>query len=140
MDLGTFGAVLKYAIQLENSALKLYESVLNLIDNERMKLIFVDLSKQNLKRIVTLKRLRCENTTEMILEPIYGLESDNYSIINNEFEDISDFKEIIIKIENTLNSFYQDASEKIDFLSEVAYTFEDFAEQNLENINLFQNL
>ena len=140
MDLGTFGAVLKYAIQLENSALKVYERVLNLIDNERMKIFFIDFSKQNVKRIDTLKRLRSENTTEMILEPIYGLESDNYSFIKDEFEATSDFKEIIIKVENTLNCFYHDAAEKIDFLSEVAYKFEDFAEQNLENINLIQKI
>jgi len=84
------------------------------------------------KRIKTLERIRRENVTEMILEPIIGLNSETYKpeTTSSEGSDDNTVKRVAVIIEKNLNEFYNQAAVKIDFLSEVAYLFELLAEAN----------
>ncbi|UCE14331.1 MAG: hypothetical protein JSV04_03930 [Candidatus Heimdallarchaeota archaeon] len=138
MNLGTFGAVLKYAIQLESSATDYYHT---LIAHSTTPDFFGDFKTQCEKRITILKRIRRENTTEMILEPIYGLESEVFLVSEpSEALETSNPVDSALTMEGTLHRFYLTASEKISFLSEVAFAFEDLAGEHLKNINSLKRL
>ncbi|MHA2025911.1 MAG: hypothetical protein ACW98U_08410 [Candidatus Thorarchaeota archaeon] len=132
MDLGTFGMVLKFAMEIEQEAVNFYESASSEVKDEKLLSKIQDLQKRGLKRLKTLERVRRENITEMILEPIIGFDSENYKpateIPTGGEEGV--VQELAVSIEKTLFEFYTQAAVKIDFLSEVAYSFELLAEAN----------
>ena len=132
MELGTFGVILKFAMEIEQESINFYESASSVVKDEKLLDHFQDLQKRGMKRIKTLERVRRENVTEMILEPIIGLNSDNYKLateISSGAEE-TDIQELAVSIEKKLLEFYSHAAVKVDFLSEVAYSFELLAEAN----------
>ena len=119
MELGTFGSILKFALEQENEAIQFYKSASAHLSNQRLNELFSELVIRGEKRIKTLERVRRENTTEMILEPIVDFDSEKYSI-GKAISDSGD------------ENFYITAAKKIEFLSEAAYAFELLAEKNAE--------
>jgi hypothetical protein len=134
MELGTFGAILKFALDVEDQVSAFYKSAAALPVNRNLGTIFLELSSRGEKRLKTLERIRRENVTEMILESIVGLNSDDYIITTKIPESADDevLKQLAISIETTLQDFYKTAAIKIEFLSEAAYAFEILAEKNAE--------
>lgn len=132
MELGTFGAVLKSAMDFESKVIAFYESTVDATKNPDLSNLFLTLLQRGQKRIQTLKRIRRENTTEMILEPITGFDSETYDpeISIPAEADERTIQEIAITIEMKLRDFYTAASIKISFLSEVVYAFEQLADEN----------
>ena len=132
MDLGTFGAIMKFALETEQDVTKFYEAASKLVNDQNKVELFQDLLKRGEKRLKTLERVRRENITEMILEPIIGLDSENYKIVteiqSNQGE--KEVQELALSIEKSLLEFYTHAGAKIDFLIEVSYSFELLAEAN----------
>lgn len=136
MDLGTFGAIMKFALEVESEVTGFYESAREMIKDEDLSTFFASLASRGQKRIKTVERIRRENVTEMILEPITGLDSDSYKPVTSipDSPDDKALQGIALEIEKSLHSFYVEAGAKIDFLSEVAYSFEILAEANEESI------
>ncbi len=132
VELGTFGAILKFALETEKEVNRFYESVINLVKDKNKITLYQDLLKRGEKRLKTLERVRRENVTEMILEPITGLDSENYKFETEIPKDApeKEIQELAMKIEKGLLEFYIRAAEKIDFLVEAAYSFELLAEAN----------
>lgn len=136
LDLGTFGAIMKFALKIEGKVTDFYTEVGRHVKNDILVGILGDLVTRGEKRITILERVRRENVTEMILEPIEGLDSDSYGIettIPTSADDVT-IKTIVTNIETTLQKFYTDAARKIDFLPEAEYAFELLAEKNEETI------
>jgi rubrerythrin len=138
MDLGTFGAILKFAIDTESKAGEFYTSLGSMEIGQNLARLSEDFAHRSQIRIKTLERIRRENTTEMILEPIVGLDSEKYTPITLVPEGATEaiIKEIAQDIERALYNFYKTAAEKVEFLSEVAYAFELLAEKNGDAIKL----
>lgn len=136
MDLGTFGAIMKFALEVESEVTGFYESAREMIKDEDLSTLFASLASRGQKRIKTVERIRRENVTEMILEPITGLDSGSYKPVTSipDSPDDKALQGIALEIEKSLHSFYVEAGAKIDFLSEVAYSFEILAEANEESI------
>ena len=132
MDLGTFGAIMKFALEVETEVSRFYQSAQGLAKDKDLARVFGSLASRGEKRIKTIERIRRENVTEMILEPIVGLDSDAYQPTISIPEDADDsiLTNIAREVEKKLNSFYNDAAAKLEFLSEVAYSFEILAEAN----------
>ena len=141
MELGTFGAVLKYALELEERAAIFYESAAPIMPNQGLTDTFWDLSFRCKKRIETLLRVRRENVTEMILEPIHGLEADDYnpSVTIPEDTDSKTILEMAVVLEKSHREFYNKAAIKIDFLIEAAYVFEQLADENSDIVSQLQS-
>lgn len=135
MALGTFGGVLKFALDLEATATAFYETATTITTNQELKSLFEALVIKGQKRIEMLMRVRRENTTEMILEPIHGLEGQKYRPDTECPKDCSnsDLLKLATTMENKITDFFLHAAEKVSFLSEVAYIFEDLAEEHNEN-------
>ena len=134
MDLTTFGAVVKFALDIEAEVSSFYESAIGVTTGPDLGKLFETLSHRGQKRINTLLRIRRENITEMILEPIAGLDSDTYNLDTAIPEGAKDgvVCEVATAIESKLNEFYTHAAIKIGFLSEASYSFELLAEGHSE--------
>jgi rubrerythrin len=139
MELGTFGAIIKYALDIETEVANFYETSSDIAKNAELESIFADLVVRGQKRKKTLERVRRENVTEMILEPIIGFDSDSYSIVTEISKSVNDdnLRTLAMNIETMLQKFYTTAAVKTDFLIEAAYAFELLAEKNEETIKLF---
>ena len=134
MNLGTFGAIMKFAMEIESDVTSFYESAKEKVKDQDLVEIFDSLGKRGQKRVKTIERVRRENVTEMILEQISGLDSDTYKPVTSLPDAPEDkvLRGIAIEMEKKLQAFYTQAGVKIDFLSEVAYSFELLAEANEE--------
>ncbi|TFH09605.1 MAG: hypothetical protein E4H14_04115 [Candidatus Thorarchaeota archaeon] len=136
MDLGTFGAIIKFALEIEADISDFYKKISDHAEDDVLVGLLRDLITRGQKRITTLERVRRENVTEMILEPIEGLDSNSFVIETEVSEVINDatIKTLASAIETTLWRFYTAAAKKIDFLPEAEYAFELLAEKSEETI------
>ena len=97
-SLNTFGAILTYAIALEENLSAYYE-----------KIGKADRAKDAGKRHKKLLRVRRENVLEITLEPIDGLDESNYTF---DFDDTSEAGQQAN--EEHAVAFYQDVAPKIN--------------------------
>jgi rubrerythrin len=136
VDLTTFGAVLKFALDIETEVSSFYESAIGVATDPDLEKLLESLFNRGLKRIKTLMRVRRENVTEMILEPIAGLDSEVHKPVTVIPEGADDgvVRETAAALETKLHEFYMHAAAKIDFLSEAAYAFELLADANSEAV------
>ncbi|MFX1561918.1 MAG: hypothetical protein ACFFDP_01235 [Promethearchaeota archaeon] len=140
MELRTFGAALKFALDLEAIAAAFYESAMGIATSQELKGLFESLLLRGQKRIDLLLRVRRENTTEMILEPISGLDGDQYHPKTEIPVGTGDaaLAKLAESLEQKIHAFYKGAAEKISFLSEPAEIFERLADENAENAKRLQ--
>lgn len=115
MQLGTFGAIISFALELEQQAASFYEG------QGRDKQ-----AKNARKRIKRLERARRESVSEMILESITGLDSDNYQ------PDLSGDQPARALAENA-RRFYTDAAAKLP-IKEVARLFRRLADDHAKQL------
>lgn len=125
MDLGTFGAILKFAIDFEEGCVKFYHEIGP--GDGRWPAFASDAEK----RVRALGRVRREMVTEMILEPIAGLQSGDYAC-----DWVAGAPEQLIaqarSIEEVGRRFYQDVSSRVS-IPEVGRTFLKFAQAHESN-------
>ena len=110
-SLNQFGAVMKFAIDLESNLAEYYENSNISENNQAHKEEFTSRVKASLKRKKNLERSRRENVTEITLEPIEGLQVDDYKF---NFEDFS--VEGVNKNEEIAIKFFSEAGPKINVL------------------------
>ncbi|MEN8164072.1 MAG: hypothetical protein ABFS37_08080 [Acidobacteriota bacterium] len=125
MDLGSFGAILRFAIELEEQVIALYET------SAREDNIFSRLIQDGKKRTQRLERARREGVVEMVLEPITGFDSDAYSVkpVAGSNENELDLLRMAVMIEDTMIRFYRDAADKMPVLG-VARLLQRLADEN----------
>jgi hypothetical protein len=131
---------MKFALELEAQTLGFYENASELVSVDERKQIFLALKDGCAKRIKTLERIRRENVTEMILEPIKGLDNELYTLnldISESLDDAS-ITASAKAIEETRKHFYEKGSLKIEFLIEAATAFDRLADENQDNIDTLQ--
>lgn len=97
-SLNTFGAVFTFAIELETRLSAYYSDIGD-----------ADLAKAAGKRRKKLERVRRENVVEITLEPITGLDADDYAL---KLEDSSAAGQATAAA--TAAQFYRDAAPKIN--------------------------
>lgn len=141
MELGTFGAVLKHALALEGQASVFYDEASKVPSSPDTMKVYEGLHERAKKRIVLLERVRRENTTEMILEPITGLDSEQYkpstSPVPSSEKDVA---VMAMDLERDLSKFYADAAVKVEFLIEAADAFERLGDENQDNLETLEKL
>lgn len=78
MELSTFGAILTFAIELERAAAARYEAASAADAQAQQRL--ADLARAHRKRQQIAEQIRRDNVTEMILEPVYGLRTEDWAL------------------------------------------------------------
>jgi len=117
MDLATFGAIMSFGLDLEQQAAAFYEIAARVALEES----FANLAKSARKRAVRMERTRREGIAEMILEPITGMDGDDYHLELTPDADEAELLRQAIALEETTQRFYMDAAVKIP-IREVART------------------
>lgn len=125
MELATFGAILTFALELEQKAQEFYEVGARGCLEE----VFASLSQGSRKRADRIERTRREGIAEMLLEPISGLNSEAYQVRLDAGVEAGDRLEQAQGLEAVCARFYRDSSEKMP-VREVARTFERMAKEN----------
>jgi hypothetical protein len=124
MQLGTFGAIMTFAMQLEEQGVTLYGPAMpSLPEDARTTLL-----RGSRKRLKRLERAKREGVAEMILEPISGLDDSDFHV-----EESGDAMETAMRFEATCIRYYREAAEKLPIL-EISRLFERMAEGNESRI------
>jgi rubrerythrin len=104
MELGTFGAIMTFAMELEKRGVTLYGESESEIPEELQK----ELLRGSRKRLKRLERAKREGVAEMILESITGLSDTAYQV-----EDAPSRIELAVNFEETSARFFRAAAEKL---------------------------
>ena len=125
MELGTFGAILRFAMDLEQQAADFYEGAAG----GGLEETFRELARGARKRLGRLERARREMVAEMILESITGLDGDAYRA---DLAPAASEAELLRQgqaLEETSARFYRDAADKMP-IREVVRLFQRLAREN----------
>jgi len=125
MELGTFGAIVRFAIELEGQAAAFYETTARGEFAEP----FRQLGQGSRRRLQRLERARREGVAEMILESIRGLDGDHYRLDPVLATDEADLRRQAIALEETMARFYRDAAAKMP-IPEIGRLFRQLAAEN----------
>ena len=142
MDLGTIGSILSFALKLEKEIDDFYNRHISSIRNTSLKHALEEIQKAQRKRERVLSRFRRENVTEMILESIHGFSSHEYElgIASENHQDDSSLQASAIRIEENLQLFFLNASEKTSFLPEVSDQLKRFSDGAGKNVMLLKSV
>ena len=141
MTLSTFGAIMGFAAELVKQAEDHYRALASNAKDSTLKEVLEVFSAEEVKTHVLMMRVRRENVTEMILEPVSGLHREDYEM-DLKVPDLREDAEIIrtaLILEEMGKKFFQDASAKVP-LPEVARIFRKVAQKKEENLQRLQGL
>jgi rubrerythrin len=125
MDLGTFGAILSHAIEMEGQAVDFYRQAAQ-VQGIRL---FEELAEGSEKRRRRLLRARQELVSEMILESITGLRSEDYSVELEPQALVACLQTQSRALEEMTARFYRDAAAKMP-IREVVRLLERLARES----------
>jgi rubrerythrin len=125
MALGTFGAIVQFAVEMEKQAAQFYEQAAR----GRLAETFGELAGESRKRQDRLERARTELVAEMILESITGLDDADYRVEMDPNADEAGLIGQAQALEETAARFYKDAADKMP-IREVVRLFERLLREN----------
>ena len=115
MELTTFGAIMKFAMDCEEEIVNILEGMAGNADSPSFGGLLDRIISEGKKNTKLLERARREGINEVILHPITGLESDNYSLQDPPTSGLTsrEFGEYLAETCERLIRFYTDAAPKI---------------------------
>ena len=132
-EITTFGSLIRFALELEKVATSLYEGSSKTYPNVAALPLLADVHR---KRSQLLEHTRQQKLNEMILEPIYDLNGNNYAVDVNG-NSASALKELIKMaeiIEDKSARFYYDSARLAkSLLAESSRIFQKLAKENENN-------
>jgi len=135
MSLSTFGAIMGFAAEMVGQTENVYKALVQKAKNSAFKEALQSLLSEAGKNHSLMEQTRRENVTEMILEPIAGLDQEDYRIdlkIADSVEDV-DLLKIALRLEEREKKFFHDASSKLP-LPEAARIFRKMAQKKEGNL------
>ncbi len=142
MPLISFGAILTFAEKIEKDNKNFYQKYIEKITDSDMKAFFERLLKNKEKQIKTIQRIRRENVSEMILEPINDFTRESFLLDLESTDTITPEKiiEIARKAEERNLQYYTTAAEKIKALPEVATALKQLGKKQKNLLKQMENL
>jgi rubrerythrin len=132
MELGTFGAILTYALDFEGRITRFYRSAAEASTAGEAGSVFTALAAEGEKRAKVLERTRRECVAEMILEPINDFHSEDYPVeAVSSAPNTAGWVGTALKLEAVAEKFYGTASAKVT-VPEVARVLKKVAKQHSE--------
>ncbi|MFQ5819323.1 MAG: hypothetical protein ACE5I5_04990 [Candidatus Heimdallarchaeota archaeon] len=131
MELGTFGAVFTFAIQLEKISSRFYDEAVGVLESPEAKNLFTLLGTGVRKRKKKVEKTRQEFIRESILVHVTGLNRGDYEVKLDSLQGIKDQQllEKALELEENSIQFYRNASTKIG-LPDVSRAFKRLAKEN----------
>jgi hypothetical protein len=141
MGLTTFGAIMGFAAEMAGKTEEVYKAFMSRAKTQTLRDVLQALAEEGGKNHALMIKTRRENVTEMILEPVTGLQQEDYEIdlkVPEVTEDASLLKAALM-LEERQKKFFRDASSKVP-LPEVARIFRKVAQKKEENLARLQGL
>ncbi len=132
----TFGAVIRFALELEKGAAGVYEELAKEPKAASAAEMFKGLAAAHKKRGDLLEHTRQQKLNEMILEPIQDIKKEDYLVDVNVPAglDVKAAASFAAKIEETSARFYMDSARVAkNLLHEAARVMERMGKENLAN-------
>ncbi|MCX8117899.1 MAG: hypothetical protein N3G78_08225 [Desulfobacterota bacterium] len=128
MSLSTFGAILGFAAEMVQASRDTYEVLVEKAKTSSIREALQSLLAEARKNLSLMEQTRRENVTEMILEPVAGLERKDYEIEVEAFGGSEDrhLLEVALSLEERERRFFWEASEKVP-IPEVSRLFKKIA-------------
>lgn len=141
MELGTFGAILTFALEFEGGITDFFTAAAETVGEGETGGVFARLAKAGQKRLKALERARRENVAEMILEPISDFRSEDYPCETKVSmgAGVTDLVKQSLELEKTAVVYYTTASEKVS-VPEVARTLKKMAKQHSNQEETLEDL
>jgi rubrerythrin len=141
MTLSTFGAIMGFAAEMAREVGETYQSLSEKARDPVLRSTLKELAAEAAKNHSLMEKTRRENVTEMILEPIAGLNQEDYEVDLKGLSQIddTDLLKIALLLEERGNRFFRDASAKVP-LPEVARIFRKVGQKKEENLTKLQSL
>ncbi len=131
MSLNTFGAIVTFAIDLEGAMQRFYEEA-SAVGGDAAE-TFENYAKKSAKRRQRLIAVRQDNVTEMVLEPISGLNQIDYEPNAATPTDRARALGGAIRLEERAERFYTNAGPKLN-VTEPRRAFQKLAQENTERL------
>jgi len=115
MSLSTFGAIMAFSFEMVRYALDTYGGAVQKAKDPALKEALEALLHETKKILVLMEQIRRENITEMILEPIHGLQRVDYEMditLSDQTQD-SGLVKVALGVEKKMRKFLYDASAKV---------------------------
>jgi len=122
MSLESFGMILRFAEDLENCDVRFFDSAARNPECGEYAEMFEEFSRDAGKNIKNLQRIRRENVTEMILEPVSGFHEDDFSLTCEDAGGMTlqEVLETAVELEKRAENFYLSAAAALKAQAEVA--------------------
>jgi len=135
VDLGTFGALLRFATELERQAEEFYKSLASKVRHSSATELFSGCAREYARRLRLLEGIRQQSINEVLLEPISNLDSRLYFFaakVSDEV-DVEAAFDAALKLETNVEAFYRDSLREAGMvLGEVGRVFRKLSEENRE--------
>ncbi len=141
MALTTFGAIMGFALELIGETEATYKIMIQRARHPLLQELLSSLLDEARKNCSRMEQIRREHVTEMILEPVTGLNREDYQIslnINDLAEDV-DFLKAILILEERERKFFQEASAKMP-LPETARIFRKITQKKETNLDHLRSI
>jgi len=142
LELGTFGAVLKFTLQLEDRTAQFYQKAASSDAYPQAKQTFLTFSESSKKRKQILEKTARESVDHSLLEPISGLFEEQYagSPVLSETMSYADVLVAAKRLEEIARKFYGDAGEKIGFIATVSRLYKRYMQERSKALATLQGL
>jgi hypothetical protein len=147
MELTTFGAALKFAMDLENMAMNVFTDAARTRGNEQIEQVFLELSVSSRNRRLFLEKQYRENLySDMdvgIFEPLPVMYSEKYATNSQPSSDAgtSTFLRDVIEMEGRINAFYLDLAARMKSRRRgIANIYAKMAQENIQRQNRLTEL
>ncbi len=129
MPLENFGSVLNFAEELEDQDRRFYEAASDNPGCAALRGLFTELAAGAAQNARTVQRIRRENVTEMILEPITGFTRAPFceACEGAAVLGAPEVLETARRLESRAARYYREAAERLQALNEVARALERLA-------------
>jgi len=141
MSLTTFGAIMGFASEMVGRTKDLCKAAAEKAKDPSLKETLQAFMKEREKNYSLMEQTRRENVTEMILEPVAGLQGEDYEIdltLPDHAND-ADLLRIMLALLEKERKFFDDSSNKVP-LPEVARIFRKIAQKKEKNLTQLKSL
>ncbi len=124
MELNTFGALLKFALALEDAAVRFYEEGAEASQTEPLRGTLAALAQAGKRNRQRLERVRREHVNEMLLESVEGLKAGDYQVGAPVPSGACDgeLRSSAVSLEAVAERFYREAADRLS-IPEVVRSF-----------------
>jgi hypothetical protein len=141
MALSTFGAIMGFAAEMVRQTETFYKTMVQKAKDPILSEALQVLLEEGGKNYSLMEKTRRENVTEMILEPIAGLDRGDYEIEMKGMDQTkdADFLKMVLILEERERRFFSDVSDKIP-LPEVGRIFRKMAQKKERSLAKLKTL